>query len=100
MSRFPVVFRQPAFRFSVIRFPPGSWAPLTVGLPDTPKRRARTPTGLPRSARMSYDRGGCPLYPEDGGAPPGQGASLTGACRFPAASPCTPLRRPIVRGSA
>ena len=32
----------------------------------------RTPTGLPRSARTSCDRGGCPLYPEDGGALPGQ----------------------------
>jgi hypothetical protein len=32
---------------------------------------ARTSTGLPRSARVSYDRGGCPLYPEDGGAHPG-----------------------------
>ena len=33
----------------------------------------RTPTGLPRSARTSYDRGGRPLYPEDGGAHPGPG---------------------------
>jgi hypothetical protein len=57
-------------RFSVIRFPPRSWALLTVGLPGktTP---ARTSTGLPRSARVSYDRGGCPLYPGDGGAHPG-----------------------------
>jgi hypothetical protein len=68
MSRFPVAFRLPAFRFSVIRFPPGSWAFLAVGLPDV---IARTPTGLPRSARTSYDRGGSPLYPEDGGAHPG-----------------------------
>jgi hypothetical protein len=56
--------------------------------------RARTSTGLPRSARVSYDRGGCPLYPEDGGAPPGQVVSLTGACRSTAASPCTPLHIP------
>ena len=34
MSRFPVAFRLPAFRFSVIRFPPRSWALLAVGLPD------------------------------------------------------------------
>ena len=33
MSRFPVAFRLPAFRFSVIRFPPRDWALLTVGLP-------------------------------------------------------------------
>ena len=70
MPRFPVAFRPPAFRFSVIRYPPRSWALLTVGLPAT---KARTPTGLPRSARTSYDRGGCPLYPEDGGAHPGLG---------------------------
>jgi hypothetical protein len=36
MSRFPVAFRPPAFRFSVIRYPPRSWALLTVGLPGTP----------------------------------------------------------------
>ena len=34
MSRFPAAFRLPAFRFSVIRFPPGNWALLAVGLPD------------------------------------------------------------------
>jgi hypothetical protein len=58
-------------RFSVIRFPPGDWAFLTVGLPDTPAGAFRTSTGLPRSARTSCDRGGCPLYPGDGGALPG-----------------------------
>ena len=68
-------------RFSVIRFPPGSWALLTVGLPNTPKGRARTLTGLPRSTRTSHDRVGCSLYPEDNGARPGQSASLTGVCR-------------------
>jgi len=36
--------------FSAIRYPPGSWALLTVGLPNTPKAVPRTPTGLPRSA--------------------------------------------------
>jgi len=34
------------------------------------KPPARTSTGLPRSARVSSDRGGCPLDPGDGGAPP------------------------------
>lgn len=33
-------------------------------------RRVRTLTGLPRSPRARYDRGGCLLYPEDGGALP------------------------------
>ncbi len=32
-------------RFSVIRYPPGGWALLTVGLPNAP-RRARTPNGV------------------------------------------------------
>ena len=54
------------------------------------RRRARTSTGLPRSARVSCSRGGCPLYPGDGGAPPGQVVSLTGACRSAAASPFHP----------
>jgi len=40
-------------------------------LTEHARERVRTPTGLPRSARTSCDRGGCPLYPEDGGAPPG-----------------------------
>ena len=32
----------------------------------------RTLTGLPRSTRTSCGRGGCLLYPEGGGAPPGR----------------------------
>ena len=32
--------------------------------------QGRTPTGFPRSARTSCDRGGRPLYPGDGGAHP------------------------------
>ncbi len=72
-------------RFSVILFPPGSWALLTVGLPAND----RTPTGLPRSARTSCDRGGRPLYPGDGGAHPDRSWLPAGACRFAAAGPCT-----------
>ena len=75
-------------RFSVIRFPPRELGPPHGRLTGDQRR---TSTGLPRSARTSYDRGGCPLYPEDGGAHPGRVGSPTGACRFPAASPCTPL---------
>jgi len=51
---------------------------------------ARTRTGLPRSAPARYDRAGCPLYPGDGGARPGRMPCPAVACRFPAASPCTP----------
>ena len=76
-------------RFSVILFPPRNWASLTVGLRD---QAARTQTGLPRFARTKYDRGGCPLYPGDGGAHPGQGASLASACRSTTTSPWTPLQ--------
>jgi hypothetical protein len=70
MSRFPVAFRLPAFASRTSDTRRG------VGLSSrsayrTRQRHIRTPTGLPRSARTSCDRGGCPLYPEDGGAPPG-----------------------------
>jgi hypothetical protein len=68
-------------RFSVIRCPPGNWAFLTVGLPATPAGAFRTSTGLPRSARTSCDRDGCPLYPGDAGAHPGRGTCSAGACR-------------------
>jgi hypothetical protein len=73
-------------RFSVILYPPGSWALLTVGLPA----RRRTPTGIPRSARTSCDRGGRPLYPGDNGAHPDRWRLTAGIRRFSAASPCTP----------
>ena len=53
-------------------------------------RGVRTSTGLSRSTRARHDRGGCPLYPEDGGAHPTGNASPAGTRRFPAASPCTP----------
>jgi hypothetical protein len=90
MSRFPVAFPPPAFasRSSCSRrgIGPSSRSAYRTGV--------RTSTGLPRSARMSYDRNGCPLYPEDGGASPGQVDSLTGACRSSAASPYTPLQHP------
>jgi hypothetical protein len=44
-----------------ILFPPRSSAPLTVGLPGNQRL---DPTGFPRSTHPSYDRIGCPLYPE------------------------------------
>ena len=56
-----------------------------------PRRRARTPTGFPRSTRTRCDRGGCLLYPGGGGAHPADKKSPAGACRFTAASPYTPL---------
>jgi hypothetical protein len=72
VSRFPAAFRPPAFasRSSDSRRGAG---PSSRSAYRTRQRRARTPTGLPRSARTSCDRDGCPLYPEDGGALPGLG---------------------------
>ena len=69
MSGFPVAFRLPAFasRSSASRQGIGS----PYGRPTGP--RGRTQTGLPRSARTSCDREGCPLYPGDDGAHPGPG---------------------------
>jgi hypothetical protein len=93
LSRFPVAFRPPAFASRVIHCPPGGWAFLTVGLPDQPC--VRTLTGLPRSTRTRCGRGGCLLYPGDGGAHPADLKSSTGACRFSTASPYTPLEQPI-----
>ena len=48
----------------------------------------RTSTGFPCSARMSNDRGGRPLYPEDDGAHPDRWRLTAGIRRFAAASPC------------
>jgi hypothetical protein len=42
LSRFPVVFRLPAFSSRVILSPLGDWASLAVGLPGS----ARTPSGF------------------------------------------------------
>jgi NAD(P)-dependent dehydrogenase (short-subunit alcohol dehydrogenase family) len=68
LSRFPVAFRLPAFasRSSDARrgIGPSSRSAYRTRPP------ARTPTGLPRSARMSCDRDGSPLYPGDDGAHP------------------------------
>ena len=92
MSRFPVVFRPPAFASrssdSRRRIGPSSRSAYRTS-PPGPRR------GLPRFARTSCERGGCLLCPEDGGAHPGWAGFPVGACRFPAASPCTPLPHPI-----
>jgi|GEM_PF-4705874 len=80
--------------FLVILCPPGSWAFLTVGLPAS----SRTPTGFPRFARSSNDRGGCPLYPGDDGAHPDRPRSPARACRITATRPCTPSQPSIHAG--
>jgi hypothetical protein len=92
--RFPAAFRPPAFASRVVLHPPRSSAFLTVGPPDA-NFLVWTSTGLSRSARDRYDRGGCPLYPGDGGAlPPGQ-IPPGGTRRLTAAGPYLPLKLPI-----
>src|SRR5271169_3243175 len=54
--------------------PAGRSAFLTVGPPALPSRIL---SGFPRSAQLSSNRGGCPLYPGDGGVLPA-GGSLSG----------------------
>ena len=68
-SRFPAAFRPPAFASR------SSDSAEELGPPHgrLTGPNGRTSTGLPRSARTSSDRGGCPLYPGDGGAHPGPG---------------------------
>jgi len=82
-------------RFSGHPFPAGGLdlpcGRLTGQRPD--------PIGIPRFARMSCDRGGCPLYPEDSGAHAADCKSPAAACRIPAAMSLHPGRASIIRGS-
>jgi hypothetical protein len=91
-SRFPAAFRPPAFASRAFLRPPGYSASLTVGLPA--HTTCRTPSGLSRSACVRDGRGGCPLYPGDGGALPAGNDQPAGTCRLPAAGPYLPLPHP------
>jgi hypothetical protein len=73
VPRFPLPF---GHRHSLLGHPvpAGRSAFLTVSPPALP---GRIPSGFPRSAQLSCDRGGCPLYPGDGGVLPA-GGSLSG----------------------
>jgi hypothetical protein len=53
----------------------------------TGRTTCRTPSGLSRSACVRYGRGGCPLFPGDGGAFPAGNDQPAGTCRLPAAGP-------------
>ena len=66
---FPAAFRPPAFASR------SSFTRRGVGPSSRSAYRphGRTPTGFPRSARTSSDRGGRPLYPGDNGAHPDRG---------------------------
>jgi hypothetical protein len=95
-SWFPVAFRPPAF---------ASWSSCARRGAGPSLRSAyrsccqgRTPTGLPRSARVSCGRGGCPLYPGDCGARTAGRSSPAAARRLAAARPCTPVQQPTTGG--
>ncbi len=81
-------------RFSVIRFPPRDRLSSRSAHRPT---SGRTQTGLPRSARTSCDRGGCPLYPEDDGAHPAgsppRPAPAASQRQVPSTPPTTSHRR-------
>ena len=74
---------------------------LPYGRPTkTSTRRLGPQPGFPRSTRVRYDRGGCPLYP---GAVVSTRATRNeplGTRRFPTASPTALLKQPIDRASA
>jgi hypothetical protein len=63
----------------------------------TRREHAWIPTGLSRSARDRYDRGGCPLYPGDGGALPPDQVPPGGTCRLTTTGPYLPLKHPTER---
>jgi len=71
---------------------------LPCGRLTGPCYQGRTLTGLPRSARMSCGRGGCPLYPGDCGARTAGRSSPAAARRLAAARPCTPVQQPTTGG--
>ena len=71
MSRFPAAFRLPAFRFSVILFPPG----VGPSLRSAHRTGARTSTGMEfafRTHELRPGGAGPLLHPKDGGAHPGE----------------------------
>jgi hypothetical protein len=67
----PVAFRLPALASRAIPIPLGEFS-FPHSRPTGHPSRRRTPSGLPRFTRARYDRGGCLLYPGDGGALPAE----------------------------
>jgi hypothetical protein len=84
-------------RFSVIRFPPGSWALLTVGLPGTPLA-SPDPDGVTTFRTHELRSGWAPSVPRGRRCSSRTGATTRPA---PAASqrqrPCTPPTIPPTR---
>jgi hypothetical protein len=99
LSRFPAAFPLPAFASRSSDARRGVGPSSRSAYQNTPSGASRTSTGLPLSARTSYRRRGCLLYPEDGDAHPGRGTCPAGACRSTAASPSHPAPTfPSTRG--
>ena len=65
---------------------------------STHRDTARTRAGFPRSTCVRLGRGGCRLYPGSGGVHATDQVPWVAACRFPAASPCTPAPLSIYPG--
>ncbi len=87
---FPVAFRPTGVGFLGHPVPPGNYAFLTVGRPDT--CRYPDPDGVSTFHVHETRPGGVPSRPRDGGALPTDAESSVGTRRFPAASP-HPLSR-------
>ena len=85
ISGVPAAFRPPAFASWTILFPLGSWAFLTVGLPDA--NSAGTPAGVATFHTRETRPGWTPSLSRDGGALP-LGAR-------PLAAPAT-FQRPVL----
>jgi len=68
ISRVPAAFRPPAFASWTILFPLGSWAFLTVGLPNAAS--VGTPAGVSTFPTREMRPGWAPSLSRDGGALP------------------------------
>jgi hypothetical protein len=78
---------------------PRNWALLAVGLPGAPKDAFPDLDGVTAFRTRELRPGWVPSLPRGRRCAPGQVVSLTGACRFAAASPCTPPHFPSTRFS-
>ena len=87
MSRFPVAFRLPASLFGH-PIPAEEFGPPHGRLTGP---EARTSTGSPRSRTHELQPGWVPPLPRGRRRSSRLTQTSTGACRFSAASPCTPL---------
>jgi len=65
---------------------------------STHRDTARTWAGFPRFTCVRLGRGGCRLYPGSGGVHATDQVPWVAACRFPAASSCTPATQSIYPG--